>query len=184
MRRAIALVLVLLAAPALRATVLVPAEFREIVAGSQVIVYGRIVDVTPAWAADHRGIDTIVTVEAGSYLKGGPGGTVVFRVPGGQIGRYKNVMVGAPEFRAGEEAVLFLAAQGPSVAHVFGLSQGVFRVRVDARTGQRLVVPPVLAASGDAPQTVVRGETNRRPLPLDAFAAAVRTAMAKSGGDR
>ena len=90
----------------------------------------------------------------GRYLKGGPASVVTFRVPGGQIGRYKNVMIGAPEFQPGEEAVLFLRADGPSVAHVFGLSQGVFRVRVDARSGRRLVVPPVLMASGDAPQIV------------------------------
>ena len=63
-----------------------------------------------------------------------------------QIGRYKNVMIGAPEFQPGEEAVFFLRADGPSVAHVFGLNQGVFRVRVDARSGRRLVVPPVLMA--------------------------------------
>ena len=68
------------------------------------------------------------------------------------------------------------------MAYVFGLSQGVFRVRVDARSGQRLVVPPVLMARGEAPQTVRRGTTERRPLPLDAFAATVRAAMALPGG--
>jgi hypothetical protein len=184
MRRFFVLVTVLLVAPALRATVLIPAEFREIVAGSQIIVYGRVVEVRAEWSDDRRRIDTIVTVEAGSFLKGGPGSSVTFRVPGGQIGRYKNVMIGAPEFREGEEAVLFLRADGPSVAHVFGLSQGVFRVSVDARTGRRLVTPPVLMAQGDAPEKVVRGDRARRPLPLDAFAAAVRTAMAQPGGAR
>lgn len=182
MRRLILLCALLLFAPGLRATVLVPAEFREIVAGSQIIVYGRIADVRPEWSDDRRRIDTVVTVQAGSYLKGGPASVVTFRVPGGQIGRYKNVMIGAPEFQPGEEAVLFLRAEGPSVAHVFGLSQGVFRVRVDARSGRRLVVPPVLMANGDTPRTVTRGTTERRPLPLDAFAATVRAAMAQTGG--
>ncbi len=167
-----------------RATVLLPAEFREVVAGSEIIVYGRVADVRPEWSDDRSRIDSIVTLEAGTYLKGGPGGMVTFRVPGGQIGRYKNVMVGAPEFRQGEEVVLFLSASGPTIAHVFGLNQGVYRVRVDARTGQRLVVPPVLTASSDAPQSVVRGDASRQPLPLDAFAASVRTAMARSGGAR
>ena len=168
---------ILLCAPALRATVLVPAEFREIVTGSQIIVYGRIGEVRPEWSADRRRIDTIVTVEAASYLKGGPGSTVTFRVPGGTIGRYKNVMVGAPEFRTGEEAVLFLNAQGPSVAHIFGLSQGVFRVRVDGRSGRRLVIAPVLLSNGEAAQKVTRGDSARRPLPLETFAATVRAAM-------
>jgi hypothetical protein len=184
MRFFIALAALLLAAPGLRATVLVPAEFREIVAGSQVIVYGRIAEVRPEWSDDRRRIDTVVTVDAGSYLKGGPASVVTFRVPGGQIGRFKNVTIGAPEFEPGEEAVLFLRAEGPSMAHVFGLSQGVFRVRVDARSGRRVVVPPVLMAQDDLPQTVVRGARERTPLPLDTFAATVRTAMARDGGAR
>ena len=91
-------------------------------------------------------------------------------------------MIGAPQLQPGEEAVLFLSASGPSIAHIFGLSQGLYRVRVDARTGQRTVIPPVLAASGDDPQTIVRGDTNRRQLSLDEFAATVRRAM--SGGAR
>jgi hypothetical protein len=179
MRHLIVVIALLFVAPTLRATVLVPAEFREIVSGSEIIVYGRVSDVHAEWSDDRRRIDTVVSLEAATYLKGGPGDVVTFRVPGGQIGRYKNVMVGAPEFQPGEEAVLFLSAQGPSVAHIFGLSQGVFRVRVDARTGSRLVLPPVLMAGGDAVEAVVRGAADRTPLPLDSFAATVRAAMAQ-----
>jgi hypothetical protein len=182
MRRFILTLMLLCCARDLRATVLVPAEFHEVVANSQIIVYGRVTSVRAEWSTDRSRIDTIVTVMAGSYLKGGPGTTVTFRVPGGQVGRYRNVMIGAPQLQPGEEAVLFLSASGPSIAHIFGLSQGLYRVRVDARTGQRTVIPPVLAASGDDPQTIVRGDTNRRQLSLDEFAATVRRAM--SGGAR
>jgi hypothetical protein len=184
MRRLIIVIVLLLCGHELRATVLLPAEFREIVAGSQIIVYGRVAEVRPEWSDDRSRIDTIVSVEVSAYLKGGPGGTVTFRVPGGQIGRYRNVMVGAPSFQTGEEAILFLSASGPSVAHVFGLSQGVFRVRVDERTGRRLVISPVLMAQGDDPQPVTRGDRSRRQLSLDAFAATVRAAMAQAGAAR
>jgi hypothetical protein len=184
MRRIIPVIACLLFAPALRATVLVPAEFGEIVSGSQVIVYGRVSDVHAEWSGDRRTIETVVSLDAASYLKGGPGDVVTFRVPGGQIGRYRNVMVGAPEFQSGEEAVLFLRAQGPSVAHIFGLSQGVFRVRVDARTGNRLVVPPVLMGKSDAAHPVTRGALDRTPLPIETFAATVRAAMAPARGAR
>jgi hypothetical protein len=184
MRRFFIVVVLLVCVQEVRATVLLPAELREIVAGSQIIVYGRIADVRPEWSEDRRRIDTVVTVEAGSYLKGGPGSTVTFRVPGGQIGRYRNVMIGAPVFQPGEEAVLFLSAAGPSIAHVFGLNQGIFRVRVDTRTGRRLVIPPVLMAKGEEAQAVTRGDRTRRQLGLDAFAATVRAAMAQPGGAR
>lgn len=181
MRRLILLAALLAAAPVAHATVLVPAEFSEIVNGSEIIVHGRVVDVRADWTDDRLRIDTLVTLEAGSYLKGGPGGTVTFRVPGGTVGRYSSVMVGAPQFRAGEEVVLFLAASGPSVAHVFGLSQGVFRVRREARSGRRFVVPPAVVARGTAPQAVRRGAPDRRPVLLDAFRAQVRAAMTTGG---
>lgn len=171
------------AAPSLKATVLLPAEFRQIVDGSQLIVYGRVTDVRPEWMDGRRRIESVVTVEVGSYLKGGPGQEVTFRAPGGQIGRYKSLTVGAPEFRPGDEAVFFLTARGPSVARVFGLSQGVFRVRVDA-SGRRLVVPPAVMAAGDRAQRVTRGSIERKSLSLDAFAGQVRTAMVRKGAER
>ncbi len=179
MRRFILILLLLLCPRDLRATVLVPAQFSEVVAGSQIIVYGRVNSVRAEWSDDRTRIDTIVTVTAGSYLKGGPGGTVTFRVPGGQIGRYRNVMIGAPQLQPGEEAVLFLNASGPSIAHIFGLSQGLYRVKVDSRSGRRMVIPPVLMANADAPQAIVRGDTHRRQLSLDEFAATVRQAMSR-----
>ena len=66
------------------ATVLVPAEFSEIVGGSEIIAYARIVDVRPEWADGRRWIDSVVTAEVVTYLKGGPDETITFNVPGGQ----------------------------------------------------------------------------------------------------
>ena len=101
------------------ATVLVPAEFNEIVGGSQIIAYARVVDVRPEWADGRRWIDSVVTAEVVSYLKGGSEETITFKVPGGRLGRYRSVVVGAPVFARGDEAVLFLksdAAQGETAA--------------------------------------------------------------------
>lgn len=182
MGRLLPFIVCLLSAPALSATVLVPAEFREIVAGSHVIAHARVVDVRPRWVEGRRQIETIVTVEVLSYYKGGSERTVSFKVPGGQIGRYRSVMVGAPQFRPGEEAVLFLDGAGEQVPHVFGLNQGVFRVRQDSSTGRRVVVPPPLMSAGAAPERVVRGAPTRRPLELEAFGAQVRSVMAAQPG--
>jgi hypothetical protein len=164
------------------ATVLVPAEFKEIVGGSQVIAYARIVDVRPQWADGRRWIDSVVTAAVVSYLKGGSDQeTISFKVPGGQLGRYRSVVVGAPSFRRGDEAVLFLKTQDDGLPNVFGLNQGVFRVRLDDRTGERMVVPPPAMKADEAspdPQRLVRGAADRRPLAFDAFGARVREAMA------
>ena len=114
--------------------------------------------------------------------------TISFKVPGGRLWRYRSVVVGAPVFAPGDEAMLFLksnAANADSLLEVFGLNQGVFRVKVDSRTGQRMVVPPpVMAAPATDPvvageaQPVKRGSLDRRPLPFEAFGARVREVMA------
>ena len=168
------------------ATVLVPAEFTEIVGGSEIIAYARIIDVRPEWADGRRWIDSVVTADVVSYLKGGSEHTISFKVPGGRLGRYRSVVVGAPVFTPGDEAVLFLkssATPGESLPDVFGLNQGVFRVKIDQRTGQRMVVPPPVIAADPAaaePQPVKRGSLDRRPLPFDAFGARVREAMSST----
>jgi hypothetical protein len=167
--------------PALKATVVLPAEFTEIVAGSQIIVYGRVSDVRPEWTDGRRRIESVVTVEPATFLRGTPTSTVTFRVPGGQIGRLKSVTVGAPAFQPGEEVVLFLRAQGPAVPQVFGVYQGVFRVRVDARSGARMVAAPAIGHGTEA-RRVVRGAVERRPLPLDQFAQSVRSVLQAGGG--
>jgi hypothetical protein len=169
------------------ATVLVPAEFSEIVGGSQIIAHARVIDVRPEWADGRRWIDSIVTAEVVSYLKGGSDAIMTFKVPGGRLGRYRSVVVGAPVFAKGDEAVLFLRHRGDELPDVFGLNQGVFRVRVDSRTGQKMVVPPPVIktdARADG-QPVKRGDLDRRPLAFDAFGARVRDVMvSKSGAAR
>ncbi len=182
MRCAAFVALLLCVSPSLSATVLIPAEFREIVSGSQIIVHGRVSEVRPEWIDGRRRIESVVTLEAASFYRGTAGSSVTFRVPGGQIGRYKSVTVGAPQFRAGDEVVLFLKSQGPAVPQVFGLNQGVFRVRVDGRTGRRLVMLPIVMARGSEPEPVTRGAADRRPLPLEQFAAQVRTVLQQGGG--
>jgi hypothetical protein len=164
---------------ALRATVLIPAEFREIVNGADIIAYGRVAEMSVEWTDDRKRIDTLVTLQVGTYLKGGPGDTLVFKVPGGTIGRYRNVLVGAPQFTEGEEAVVFLNVRGSDLPFVFGLNQGVFRVRIDDQTKRRMVMPPLMARS-DASEVVVRGAAARRVLPLETFGAQVQTVLAEA----
>jgi hypothetical protein len=172
----IALALVLLV-PALHATVIVAAEFREAVTESNLIAYGRVIDVHPELVDGRRRIHTVVTVDVMSWYKGGNESTLSFVVPGGEIGRYRQVIVGAPVFKPGDEAFLFLKSRDPDLPIVFGLNQGVFRVSVDER-GVRKVTSPILLASGIDPEIVRRGAATRQPMALDAFGAQIRSVMA------
>jgi hypothetical protein len=185
MGRVIPFVACVLVSTIASATVLVPAEFGEIVSGSEIIAHARVIDVRPEWADGRRWIDTVVTAEVVSYLKGGSRETLSFKVPGGQLGRYRSVVVGAPTFVKGDEAVLFLRDRGgDELPDVFGLNQGVFRIRYDARTGQRVVVPPPVmkADARPDPQPVKRGALDRQPLAFEAFGARVRDVMSSATG--
>ncbi len=159
------------------ATALVPVDFAELVNGARVVVYGRVIDVRAVRTDDRRTIETRVTIEARDYFKGDFGPTLTFVVPGGVLGRYRTILVGAPRFTPGDEVVLFLGARGPAVPWITGLSQGVFRVVHRGGDGEPVVMPPPLSAgvtTGAQPQRVARGDPARQPLALTAFAAAVR----------
>ena len=169
-------------APALRATVYVAASVRELAAEAGAVAHGRVVALESRWVDGRRGIETLVTLQVESYAKGDLGQSVTLRVPGGQLGPYRSVMLGAPTFVEGDEVVVFLASSGPAIPHLVGLAQGVFRVRTDRATGSRIVTPEIVRLPGAAtlePARVVRGDGTRRPAPLAAFLDEVR-AMAGS----
>jgi hypothetical protein len=180
MRRIGLFLLLLFVTTPLHATVLLPIEFRELVAAAPVIVHGQVVDVRSGWVDGRRAVETFVTVEAAEYLKGNLGGQVTFKVPGGQLGRYRTVFVGAPAFHAGDEVVLFLKTDGPSFPFIVGLSQGVFRIITDTQSGRRVVTPPALVGvdSADAVR-VVRGDPARKPVAIDVFRDAVHGALSE-----
>jgi hypothetical protein len=159
-----------LAGAGLEATVILPASLGELVTGARAIVHGHVVAIVP-----------LVTVHAEEYLKGDLGGEVTFKVPGGQMGPYRRVVVGAPTFREGDEVVVFLNTQGPAVPWISGLNQGVFRVAQNA-AGVKVVIPGVsLSAGEDA--SVAPGPRPRERLALGAFTEQVRV-LARAGRAR
>ncbi len=159
------------------ATVLLPGDLTDIARGAAVIVRGTVVGVQAGWVDGRRRVATVVTLDVAETFKGGMAGRVSFQVPGGVVGRYRSVTIGAPTFSPGEEVVVCLGAQPPALPYVLGLSQGVFRVRRDAATGQRFVASPVLLADSESAVTVRRGDPARRQLSLDQFATAIRSAL-------
>jgi len=152
------------------ATTVVPLSFEQLVNASSAVVYGRVADVRPQWTADRRFIETVVSVDVIRGMKGAPGESIAFTVPGGQVGRYLNVIPGAPVFAAGDLAVFFLTAHGARMPVTTGLTQGIYRVQRDEASGSMLVAPPVLDAAGP----IVRGDVGRKPVSLAAFEGSVR----------
>jgi hypothetical protein len=156
------------------ATVLVPADLGELSRDARAIVRGRVARLDSQWTDDRGTIETMVTLEVEGYIKGSLGQTLIFRTPGGDLGRYRSVVVGAPAFAVDEHVIVFLGARGPSIPYVLGLSQGVFRVVRTDDTGRWMVTPPVVAAATTGAVPLVRGDVSRHPLPLTDFEQRVR----------
>lgn len=159
------------------ATTLLPADFPAMARESDLIVHGRVVDVRAQLAGPRRTIESTVTLQVASALKGAAGAQTTFRVPGGKVGRYRRVMVGAPVFAVGDEVIVFLKGTAPLAPMPYGLSQGVYRV---SRQGSSaLVIPLVPTKAG----RVVRGDPSRRPLDPAAFGTYVRATLAGAAVD-
>ena len=160
-----------LAARPSSATVLAPVDLDELSRDARDIARGRVVSVDTQWTDDRRSVETLVTLEVESYLKGSFGETVTFRVAGGRLGRFRSLVVGAPEFSDGQHVIVFLSYRGPMIPYLVGFSQGVYRL---AQSGsQWLVTPPPFVATRTTTR-IVRGDATRRPVPLDAFERQVR----------
>jgi hypothetical protein len=166
-----AMALCLCAAP-VRATVLVPADLSELARDARVIARGQVVAVDGQWTEDRRTVETVVTLETETYLKGNLDRILQFKVPGGTLGRFRNVVIGAPRFDVGQRVIVFLGANGPRLPFLLGLSQGVYRVDVAPNGAALVSPPPVLPGTRGA---LVRGTAARRPAPLADFERSVRT---------
>lgn len=162
----------------LGANLVVPTEFREIVADATLIVRGTVTDVRVVRAAG-RGLDSVATVAVDSVLKGEVDRFVSVRVPGGELGDRRFVMVGAPTFKVGQHTVLFLRRDAEGAWRPVGLGMGVYRVQAERGSGRPVVTPPVVggwtaAVSGP----VVRGDTRRVTVPVQDFESVVRLIVA------
>ena len=163
------------------ATVLVPSDLGELARDAGAIVRGRVAATETRSTGDRRAIETVVTIDVEESLKGSLGRTVQFIVPGGALGRYRSIFVGAPQFAVDERVVVFLGWRPPSYPHLLGLGQGVFRIVAGADRSGALVTPPPMIAPAAGAVRIVRGDVSRSPVPLAEFEQRVRVL---AGGPR
>ena len=176
MRTPTIILLLSLTVPTLHATVLVPADIGELARDAIAIARGRVIAADARWTEDRRTIETLVTLDVEAYLKGDLGGTVQFLVPGGRLGRYRSIFVGAPQFAPDDRVVVFLGAHGPTIPFLVGFSQGVYRI-VRAPDNATVITPPPVWPGA----VTVRGDRARTTPSLADFEQRVR---ALAGGAR
>ena len=158
----------------LSATTLVPADFAQMARESELIVRGTVVRVDGQRKGARQTIESLITLRVSDTIKGTTVDETTFRVPGGKVGPYRRVMVGAPQFSTGDEVILFLKGSPPAIAMPYGLSQGVYRV--SRITGTPVVTPVVAAGSG----RVTRGDPARRPVDPLTFTRQTQAALLQS----
>ena len=155
------------------ASTFLSAQFREVVSEASTIVRGRVTDVR-AMRSPAGDVESVVTIAVETALKGSPETFVTMRVPGGTIGRYRTVMVGAPVMRVGEQAVFFLKRGPGNSLWPVGLAQGIYRVASAGGTVGMVHAPVLPGVTTNAIGPVVRGDARRKALPVTEFESLVR----------
>ncbi|TAK17199.1 MAG: hypothetical protein EPO35_03615 [Acidobacteria bacterium] len=159
----------------LQATSTIPTDLDDVVATATLIVRGRVVDARAFTEMANGPVMTAVTIATSEVLKGSAGASVTFRVHGGEIGRYRYVVVGSPTFVVGDEAYFFLKRTSAGALWPVGMSAGVYRVSGTVRAP---VVAGITATAGTAVQ---RGDIRRKPMAPGEFESLVRLMMNTAG---
>lgn len=166
--------------PGAFASTVVPMTVHTMADRAGQVVAGRVAVVRSYWAENPRRIETEVTLDELTYLKGGPtqaptAFTLV--VPGGTVGETEMRICCAPVFHPGEKWVLFVPPSYKTFP-VVGLFRGAFRVTTDPTGIERVyssAAQPVLAMDPDGLVRLAGGNMNPHDRLIAAVNAEVRS---------
>jgi hypothetical protein len=164
-----------LLAIAANATTLSRVRFEELANQATAVARVRCIGSESRWQGGE--IWTETRFEVMEVNKGLLPGIVSVRMLGGQIGNLHSRIEGAPTFRAGEEAYVFLWGHEGEPFRVLGWSQGTFRISRDARTGVERVTQDSSAAPIFDPVTRQFRHGGIRNLPVAIFQLKLRKAL-------
>lgn len=133
--------LVLATLPAMASTFIAMTD-AELVRGADAIVRGKIVKLESSWNENGTLIVTDATIKVRETLRGEAPQLVTVQTAGGVVGDYGVKAVGFPEFRRGENVILFLDREADEPARVVGFQQGHWEI-VERLDGVKMAVPRV-----------------------------------------
>jgi len=137
------LFILLMAAPA-HATTLVKYELDQMVAGSESVIKGKVVEVRYEREGQNGRIYTFTTVLVNENYKGKSLRQITIRQLGGTIGETTMYIPGTSKFETGDEVVLFLVTDkrkksNAGVYFIKGMTQGSYKITVDPKTNVKMV---------------------------------------------
>lgn len=168
-------------AVAVQATVMIPTDLPDVTSSASLIVRGRVIDIRAFADVANGPVTTAVTLGVSELLKGSADRTVTFLVHGGELGRYRQIIIGSPTFAAGDDAYVFLRRAADGALWVTGMNAGVYKVT--STGGAEMVNPPVVAGlTATTGAAVTRGDARRKPMRVSDFAGVVKLLMVAGTG--
>ena len=135
----------------------------QLLAASDAVVEGKVLEVESFWDRENRVILSVATIRVEQALYGDAGATIRVQTFGGTVDGYTVEASGFPKFVRGEQVLLFVnqrEAQDRSI-RVTGYQQGHYQIT--ERAGERVAVPTV-----DEGANLIR-EDGRKLAPQEAM---------------
>lgn len=119
----------LLISPA-AATTVKPPEFPDLVNQSDYIVRAVVKSVTSEYTRPgSRKIVTLVELDVREIVAGTPPQPLVLRMMGGKIGDDEMILEGAPQFKVGDESILFVQGNGRQIYPLVAMMHGLYAIK-------------------------------------------------------
>jgi len=133
----------LLAAPAAAGTILVKLDLEDLVARSQLVLEGTVIERTVYWRDDRIFTDSTLSVDVVLAAEGPAPSSVTITTPGGELDDVGLWVPGASRFVVAERYMVF-AHRVKAGWRVTGMAQGCLRIVTDDE-GRDWVLPPAVA---------------------------------------
>ena len=121
-------------------TVLKKMGAKEMTDHSNAIVVGKVKSLRSQWGNDGTKIYTYITVSVEKCIKGTlQSSEITIRQLGGEVGGIGLKVVGAPEYKEGEEILTFLEGCESDGFQCVGMAQGKYTIKTDDVTKKKML---------------------------------------------
>ena len=137
---AIILLLLSVAQVASATTVVVPTD-TEMLIGARAVVRGRVLQVETSYDEQRGEVFTYITLRVREVLKGAvTARRIVIKESGGQTADQTTMIYGMPEFKIGQQVLVYLDTRDDGTLRVHQMFLGKFNIVVDPFSGRDVVV--------------------------------------------
>jgi hypothetical protein len=159
----------------LQSTTLQRMSLNQLARAADAVVRARCVGSAARW--ENGSIWTFDDFEVTERFQGNPPSHTRIRLPGGRVNGISAHIEQVPEFRPGEEAVLFLEAAGDGSYGVTAWAEGTFRIRKTSVPGREFVTQDSSAMAVFDPATRQFHNEGVRNAPWSEFRQQLMSAV-------